>query len=198
MSSSLSDKEIEILLVLLKDIYTDYNSNSISKIIDITSAGAFKAMKKLAYKGLIIGKKMGKAVFYKINLTDYYTFRTMETLLINEAREGASRWLNEFEKIYQNAELVIIYGSILNKPKSANDIDLLIIPKKDEIKIIEKIIKEKRTISVKPIHTIKMNLNEFKESLKRKDPVLIDIIKSGCILQGYDRLLKEIKNVTSN
>ena len=68
----LSDKEIEILLILTKDFSTDYNSNNITKKIGITPAGAFKAMKNLEKKRLITGKKMGKAVFYKVNLNDYF------------------------------------------------------------------------------------------------------------------------------
>ncbi len=191
----LSDKEIEILLLLIKDISNDYNSNNITKKIAITSAGAFKAMKNLEKKKLIIGKRMGKAIFYKVNLEDYYTFRTMETLLINEAREKASRWLDEFNDLYKHTEIVMIFGSIVKNPKNANDIDLLIISKKNDI--IDNIIKERRTISTRPIHVIKKTLNDFNESLKSRDEILLNIIQSCYILNGYDKLLEVIKNVRS-
>jgi len=191
----LSDKEIEILLLLVKDISKDYNSNNITQKINITPAGAFKAMKNLVKKNLINGKRMGKAIFYKANLDDYYAFRTIETLLIGEAREKALRWLDEFKDLYEHAEIVIIFGSIIKNTKNANDIDLLIISDKKEDKNIENIIKDRKIISTKPIHVIKRTIEEFNKSLKRKDDVILNIIKSCYVLNGYDKLLEGIKNV---
>ena len=190
---SLTNKEIEILLILLKDISIDYNSNNITKKIKITPAGAFKAMKNLEKNNLIIGKKMGKAIFYKINLDDYYNFRIMETLLINEARTKASRWLYEFKDLYKHTEIVIIFGSIIKNQKNANDIDILIVPKKENN--INKIIKERRLISTKPIHIIKQTKKDLENNLKKKDKVILNIIKNGYILYGYEKILEAIKNV---
>lgn len=193
----LSDKEIEILLLLVKDISNDYNSNNITQKIDITPAGAFKAMKRLENKKLITGKKMGKAIFYKVNLNDYYTFRTMETLLINEAREKASRWLAEFQELYKHAEIVIIYGSITRDQKNARDIDLLVISKQENNKMINKLIKERRVFSTKPIHVIKSTKKELTENLKKKNGIILNIISYCYVLHGYDKILEAIKNVRS-
>lgn len=193
----LSNKETEILLLLVKDISKDYNSNNITQKINITPAGAFKAMKNLEKRNLINGKRMGKAIFYKVNLEDYYAFRTIETLLISEAREKASRWLDEFKELYEHTDIVIIFGSIIKNTKNANDIDLLIISKKEEEKNIENIIKDRKIISTKPLHVIKRTIEDFNKSLKRKDDVILNIIKSCYVLNGYDKLLGSIKNVTS-
>jgi len=192
----LSNKEIEILLILLKDISTDYNSNNITKKIKITPAGAFKAMKNLEKRKLIIGKRMGKAIFYKVNLKDYYTFRTIETLLIDEARIKASRYIFEFKDLFKHTEIVIIFGSIIKNSKKANDIDLLTVFKKENI-IINKIIKERKLISTKPIHIIKQTSKDLENNLKKKDKVILNIIKNGYVLSGYEKLLEVIKNVTS-
>lgn len=193
----LSDKETEILLLLFRDISNDYNSNNITQKINITSAGAFKAMKKLEKQKLIIGKRMGKAVFYKVNLDDYYTFRIMETLLINETREKVSRWLDEFKELYEYADIIIIFGSIVKNPKNANDIDLLVISKEENNNIINKIIKDRRIISTRPIHLIKKTKEDLNKSLKRKDEVILNVIRSCYVLHGYDKLLGVVKNVTS-
>lgn len=191
----LSGKEIEILLLLVKDISSNYNSNNITKKINITSAGAFKAMKNLEKKKLIVGKRLGKAIFYKANLGDYYTFRIIETLLIGEAREKASRWLNEFNELNNHSDIILIYGSIIRDQKKAGDIDLLIISKNK--KEVDKIIKERRMVSTKPIHAIKRSYQELKEDLKNKNEIILNIISSCYVLHGYDKLLDGIKNVTS-
>jgi Fe-S cluster biosynthesis and repair protein YggX len=193
----LSNKEIEILLVLFKDISIEYNSNNITKKMRITPAGAFKAMKNLERRNLIVGKKMGKAVFYKVNLKDYYAFRTMETLLINESRIKASRWLNEFKDLFKYTEIIIIFGSILKDPKKANDIDLLTVFKKENDENINNVIKERRLISTKPIHIIKQTTADLENNIKKKDKVILNVIKNGDILYGHEKLLEVIKNVTS-
>jgi len=193
----LSDKEIEILLVLFRDFSTDYNSNNITKKMKITPAGAFKAMKNLEKKGLITGKRMGKAVFYKLNLDDYYAFRTMETLLINESREKASRWLKEFKDLFNHVEIVIIFGSILKDSKKANDIDLLAVFRKEKNNLVNKIIDERRVLSIKAIHLVKQTPEDLRRNLKNKDKVILSAIKNGCVLYGYDKLLEVVKNVTS-
>ena len=193
----LSNKEIEILLVLLKDISEEYNANNITKKIKITPAGAFKAMKNLDKKDLIVGKKMGKAVFYKVNLKDYYAFRTMETLLINESRIKASRWLDEFKDLFKYTEILIIFGSIIKDPKKANDIDLLTVFEKENNKNIDGIIKERRLISTKPIHIIKQTTADLENNIKKKDKVILNIIKNGYVLYGHEKLLEVIKNVAS-
>ena len=193
----LSDKEIEILLILTKDFSTDYNANNITKKIGITSAGAFKAMKNLEKKGLITGKKMGKAIFYKVNLKDYYTFRTIETLLINESKEEASRWLNEFKDLFNYVEIAVIFGSIIRYPEKANDIDLLVVFRKEKNNLVNKVRDERRALSIKAIHLVKQTLKDLDRNLRKKDKVILSAIKNGCILCGYDKLLEAVKNVTS-
>ena len=193
----LSNKEIEILLVLLKDVSIEYNANNITKKIKITPAGAFKAMKNLERRNLIIGKKMGKAVFYKVNLKDYYAFRIMETLLINEARIKASRWLDEFKDLFKYTEILIIFGSIIKDSKKANDIDLLTVFKKENNNKINDLIKERRLISTKPIHIIKQTTKDLENNLKKSDKVILNAVKNGYVLHGHEKLLEVIKNVTS-
>lgn len=193
----LSEKEIEILLVLVKDFSSDYNANSISKKIDITAAGAFKALKNLKKRKLVVSKRMGKAIFYKVNLADYYTFRTIETLIIGEARENAQRWLDEFEELLNHVEIAIMFGSMVRNPKKANDIDLMLVFKKEKSKIISKLVEERRAISTKPIHIVKQTLSDLKDNLKKRDKVILNVIKNSHILCGHDKLTEVIKDVTS-
>ncbi|MBI2548951.1 hypothetical protein HYW21_06385 [Candidatus Woesearchaeota archaeon] len=193
----LSDKEIEILLLLTKDLYTDYNANNITKKLDITPAGAFKAMKNLEKKGLITSKKMGKAVFYKINHEDYYAFRVVETLLIGEARQKASRWISEFHDLYKHVEIALIFGSIMRTPQKANDIDLLVVLKEDNYDAMRQVIERRRRLVTKPIHLIKQTPTDLLKNLRTKDKVLQNALQYGYVLYGYEQLLKVIMDVAS-
>ena len=193
---NLTSKEKEILLVLLKDFSTNYNSRSIIKKVAITHPGAFKAMNRLAKNELVVGKRMGHAVFYKVNLNDYCAFRIMEVLLISEAKEKAGRWLYEFKDILAHAEAAVIFGSILRNPQKANDIDILLVFKREKNRIIDKLLEEKRTVSLKAIHINKQTPEDLMKNLINGDEVILSALRTGYVLQGYEMLLKLIKDVT--
>ncbi|MBI4980051.1 nucleotidyltransferase domain-containing protein [Candidatus Woesearchaeota archaeon] len=195
--SSLTPKENEVLLTLFKDFSKNYNANSLSKQVDITPRGALKVLKNLHQRGLLVSQQFGKAVFYKVNLEDYYSFRTIETLLISEAREKASRWLSEFKELYKEVEIAIIFGSIIKEPRQANDIDILLVFAPSQMKAVKYFISEKNKILLKPIHPIMQSSTDIKKNLKKKDPVILNALRRGYVLHGYDKLIGVVKNVTS-
>ena len=163
---ALTPKENEMLLKLFKDFNCDYNANSISKQLGVTPRGALKILKNLYKQDLLTAKQMGKATFYKVNLDDYYTFRTIETLLIKESKEDASRWLSEFQDLFKYVQIVIIFGSIIKQPKKANDIDLLLVFTQKDMKNVKHFIGGKNKILLKPIHPIMQSPNDIKNNLE--------------------------------
>ena len=191
----LTNKESEIILHIFKNFSKEYNANSLSKEIKITSRGALKILKKLEERGILIGKKMGKATFYRPNLEDNYSVKLIETLLISEARDKASRWLHEFRDIYKNTEIVIIFGSIIKNYKDASDIDILFVLDKKYYNNINSFVEQKNKVLLKPIHTIIQTINDLRTNLKKKNPVIISAMRSGYVLYGYDKLVGVIKNV---
>lgn len=195
--SALTAKEIEVLLLLFRDFNTNYNANSLSKKVGVTPRGALKILKNLHNQHILISKQFGKAVFYKVNLEDYYVFRTIETLLISEARKNASRWLSEFKELFKEVEIALVFGSILRAPEKANDIDLLLVFTQKKLKKVKKLVKDKNEILLKPIHLIMQSPNDIKKNLKKKDPVIINALLRGEVLSGYDKLIGAVKNVTS-
>ncbi len=192
----LTKKESEVLLTLFKDFNTDYNANSISKPLCLTPRGALKILKNLKKHELLNGKQLGKAVFYKVNFNDEYAVKLISVLLMNESREKASRWLSEFKELFEPADIVIVFGSIVRNPNAANDIDLLIVFKKEKYKAVNQIIEKRRAISSKAIHTVKQTPQDLVKNLKKKDKVILNIIKRGYVLHGYEKLVEAMKNVT--
>ncbi len=195
--ATLTKKEAELLLLLFKDFTTNYNSNSISKKVNLTARGALKVLKSLDKKRLLTKKQYGKAVFYKVNTSDYYVFRVIETLLIQEAREKASRWLFDFEEIINEVEIVILFGSIIRTPRKAEDVDVLLAFKEEKLKKVNDLINQKNKILLKPIHPIFQTKSDFKENLKLSDPVVINAARKGYILHGYEDVIEVIRDVTS-
>ncbi len=192
---SLTNKECEALLLIFKDFKTDYNANSISKKLNITPRGALKILKKLYSENILASKQMGKAVFYKINTEDVYATKLIEMLLIKQSREHAKKWISEFEKIFKEIKMAVIYGSVLRNQKEAHDIDLLLIIDKGKYKIVKKFIDEKNTVLTIPLHPLIMTLPDIKNNLHKQNPALINAIKEGCVLYGYDIIVEVLKDV---
>lgn len=193
--TNLTKKESEIMLHLFRNFTKDYNANSISKELDITPRGALKTLKNLELKELLISKQLGKARFYKLNLKDHYTEKILESLLIAEGREKASRWLYEFKDIFKHTQILIIFGSILRNSEKAKDTDIIFVYKKDKYELIQDFISKKNKILLKPIHEIPQTLEDLKHNIKEANPAIIDAIKTGYVLDGYDKLIQAIKNV---
>jgi len=192
-----TNKENEALLVLFKEFSSDYNANSISKKLNITPRGALKILNNLYLEKTLIRRKLGKAIFYKVNFEDNYSMKLIETLLIKETREKASRWLSEFEGLFGIVEIALIYGSVVRNYEKAKDVDLLLVIKKDNYKEVSKFIDEKNNILLKPVHPLILVLSDLEKNLKSKNPAMINAIREGYILYGHDKIIGVVKHVTS-
>ena len=185
------------MLLLFKDFASDYNANSISKKLNITPRGALKILNNLYSEKTLIRKKLGKAIFYKINFEDTYAKKLIETLLTKETREKASRWLSEFEELFEVIQAGLMYGSAVRNYEKAKDIDLILIIEKEKYKEISKRIDEKNRILIKPIHPLIMVSSDLEKNLRNKNPAMINAIREGYILHGYAEIMEVISHVTS-
>ena len=192
----LTQKEKEALLILFKDFTDYYNANSISKVLGISRIGAMKMLKKFLNENLLIDKKIGKSIVYKVRLEDDYVRKFIAFLLADEAN-NFKRWKEEFRELFKKDRIITIYGSIIKNYAKANDIDIMLIIKKIEYKEVDRIIKKKQEILPKKIHSIELTSDDFLQNIKQKKRAMIDIIKNAIILYGQDKYVDLIKNVTS-
>lgn len=182
-------KEQEIIKQLFKDFLSPYNSRSISKIIGISHAGAFKILKKLEKKEIVKPNRIGNSVIYSLNFDNPITAREIEMVLTIESR-SYKRWIEEFRSLENRSEFVILFGSILTNENSARDIDILVVAEKKRFDNINKIIGERNRVSNKRIHLIFQSPEEFKKDINTKNKVMVEIVKKGVVLFGQDKIRK--------
>jgi len=190
-------KEMEAVLALFKDFSTDYNANSLSKVLNITSMGTLKILKRLEKQGILRSKQLGKAVFYTIDFKNSYAKTYLKFILQKEAEQSGpkiGRWIVELRKFQPVAEMGILFGSVLKK-EEFNDVDLLLIIKKQQNRKVNSLLKDISGLSTKHIHTIKQTRADLKENLNAKDKVLLSIVRTGVILFGYDKIIEVIESV---
>jgi len=192
----LTDLERELILKLFKDFSKDYNPSSIAKEVSKTRMGTFKALLSLEAKGIVKGRTLGKARFYKLDLENLYARKTAEFILMDEAKQH-QRWIDELKELFQYANIVILFGSIITKEKNAHDIDLLLVYPEKNNSSINSLIKEKNELLAKKIHPVKQTKEDFISNLKKKDAVMFDAIRTGIVLHGFQELVELIANATS-
>lgn len=191
-----TDLERELLLKLLKDLSKDYNPSSIAKEVNKTRMGTFKALQSLEAKGIVKGQTLGKARFYKLNLESPYARKTAELMLMDEANQH-QRWVDELKELFQHVNIAIIFGSIIKDEKNAKDIDLLLVYPEKNNASVNSFIKQKNEILVKKIHPVKQTKEDLIRNLKKKDAVMLDAIRNGVVLHGFQEFVELIANVTS-
>lgn len=121
------------------------------------------------------------------NLALYLT----EDALINQ------RWISNFAELENKVDFLIIYGSVINSPKEANDVDIVgIASSKNKFIEIEDTIKKIQKTQIKKIHAINFMPTEFRQELEKPNKAFIDAIRKGVVLFGQEKFIKFMRSVT--
>ena len=183
----------KIMLYLLRNLEL-VNINQISKRINISVGSAFKILRELKKNNLVLSSDLGNAKFYQINLNNEETIKWCEILLSEERRnlKGYSKIYSEEIQKFEYAEIIILFGSILNN-KNFNDVDVLFITNKP--KKVTKFCLNISKIRTKPVVPLILKKENLIKEIKDKKEVILNILKTGIILKGEFALLKILKNV---
>lgn len=189
-----TENEMKFILTLIKNPEHDFNSRNISKIINITPMGSLKIAKRLQKQGIIHSKLIGKSIIYKPNLENDYSKQYIKFLLQREAEYSSAyikRWIADLKKI-KKAEIIILFGSVLKKGEEANDIDALIVIKKENLNNIEKEIESINLLNKKKIHPIFQTKEDLEKNIKSLDKIILNAIK-GIVILGEENFIDTIK-----
>jgi len=181
--------EMDTVLILVKSPEAIYNANSLAKVIGITSMGALKILKRLLQENIVKSQKIGKAVIYKINVEDLYARKYVSLILLREAQAAnppIKRWITELKKI-KNAEVVLLFGSVLDKP-NPNDIDVLFVTNKKKFPKLQEEIREIDEMNIKKIHPMYQTSDDIIQNIKKRDKPLLNAIK-GIVVFGEEKYL---------
>lgn len=193
----LSEKERELLLLLFKDFSVSYNARSISNKVGMTPRGALKALKSLEKQGFVIPKPFGRAIEYRFNFYNALAKKSIELFLLEEAELKHRRWLAEFGDLAE-AYILVLFGSAVRKEKDYKDVDLVAVVTKNKFQALRKAIDEKQELMAKRIHVVWQSPNDLKSNLKKKDPVMLDAVRTGIVLEGQAELMEVVESVTGS
>ena len=189
----------KILSFLLRE--NEQTATQLSEQLKISRQAVWKLLKKLIKEEILssrqLDNKQKSVKIINLNFKNPLLKKTLSLILTKEAIEN-ERWVQNFAELEKLTDFVLLFGSILTNPKQANDIDLLIIPKKKKFKEVEKEILEIQKVQLKKIHAIQLTNEEFYKEIKNKNKAYLDAIKKGIVLFGQENFIKQMEKLNGN
>ena len=190
----------KILKFLLKEFSIKPTITILAKEIGMSRVGMWKALKRMQSEKLIMLLSIGagKTSTYSISLNwdNVLTGKKLELILTEDAVKN-QRWLNNFAELEEKVDFLIIYGSVLNSSKEANDIDILgVVSNKNKFIEIEKSIAKIQKTQIKKIHALNFTQTEFKQEIEKPNNAFIDAVRKGVIIFGQDKFLKFMRGIS--
>ena len=168
---SLSDNEFSVLSFLVRNFTERLTIRNIAQKLDFSPAGVFNILKKLEKHGIVVGQKLGTGLFYSINLENKIAEHLAAIVLLH-TDEKISLDVQQLKQakaaIFDRKTLLLITDSI-----TIHDIS---IPNADLICKTE---------------------DEMMESLRKRDPVILQLLRKGIVLFGEGNIVGIIKNCLS-
>src|SRR3989344_7765433 len=184
----------EILKILLKQFTIKWTITSLAKEAKVSRVGAWKALKKLEAEKLVFLSPLGEVKTSTFSISLNWENPILEkrlSLILAEDALKNQRWLNNFKELEGKLDFLILYGSIVNFPKEAKDIDILeVVSNKNKFKEIEEAIQKMQKTQSKKIHSENFTQTEFKEVLRKQNKIFIDAIKKGIVLFGQEKFIR--------
>ncbi|MCK5282456.1 MAG: hypothetical protein KAK00_03525 [Nanoarchaeota archaeon] len=194
----ISKKSKRALEIIFRDFSNRYNAHNIHKKLGATHQGADFILKSLKEKKMLLSETIGRAIFYKINLGNEYAAKLLELILMEyEASSFIRGWICDLTPLKDtNAIILILYGSIINKGKKANDLDLcIVLNNKKDYDVVQDSIDKINRLNIQKIHPLYLTKGEFKNKIH--DKIILEIIKEGIILKGCGEIVEAVADVTS-
>ena len=182
----------KIILYLLRNLELS-NINQISRKLDISVGSAFKILKSLEEKNIVLPSYLGNAKYYQINLKNEEAKKLCELILLEEKRtlKGYAKLYSDELQKFNEAETIILFGSVLAN-KDFNDVDVLFVANKP--KEVVKFCLELSKIRSKPVVPLILKKGDLIKEIKDKKEVILNIIKTGVILKGESIFVEVIQN----
>ncbi len=186
--------EMLFILGIFKSPETEYNANSIAKVLGISSMGALKIAKRLEKENIILSRELGKAKFYRLNWESDYVRDYVRFLLKREAEHAHSYvkvWIGEIRKL-KSADAAMLFGSVLRKFRKAKDVDAILITDQKKFARLQGEVEEINKLNVKRLHPVYQSKEDFMRNISKGDKLLLSAVKGIAVL-GEDIIIDGLR-----
>jgi DNA-binding Lrp family transcriptional regulator len=188
----LTQNEKKVLKILLT-AFEDYSINQIARLAKLSPNGAYKILKKFRNEGILKSKQIANIKSYSLDFDNEKTGNILQYALIPKLEGRIKFRFDDLKELKKITLASIMFGSYIDLKKEPNDLDILFIIDTKHYKTYkENSTRIFKTIPIK-VHDILQTEKDFKENIAKKDKVLIDILKTGKILWGHDKIIDLIE-----
>jgi len=187
----------KLMLVLLKNFKRRHTITSLAKELGLSRVGIWKILKKLEVEKYILIESAGSgktSTFIIMINWDNLLIEKALALYLTEESIKQRKWRVNLAELEKEVDFLILYGSIVNSPQQANDIDILGIAKANKFVKIQKIIDKIQKTESRKIHLIDFTPAEFRKELQEDNKAFINAIRNDVVLFGQENFVKFIKN----
>lgn len=190
----------KIVEFLFRNIPNSFNVNQISRELKISVGSAYKILKSLEKKSVLVSRKIGNGIYYVLNLDNKEAENITELVLIESRNKSLSKnshasiYAKDFKDGEKLSKAIILFGSILES-KDAKDVDVLFIIDKGKSKAVEDFCMKLSNLRPKRANPLLMTMADFKKNIKKQDTVIAGILKKGVILFGEDTVINILRGV---
>ncbi len=190
----LTENEKNVMKMLLYAFGEIYSINKIAKECNLAPNGALKILRKFEKEGILRFCNIGNMKSYSLNFENEKTKNILKLALIPELKARIKYRAEDLKHLRKFAEVCIIFGSYVDLKKEPNDIDLFFVIENRKFSDYKKeSLSVYKTMPIK-VHDVLQTGKDIAENLKKKDKVIIEILKTGIILWGYDKIIDIIEN----
>ncbi len=173
-----SKTRVKILELLILNADSEFYLRETAKRVGISPAYVKKELKNLQELNLILQRKRGNMILFKINKNSPI-FEELKSIFLKT--ESLGDFIRKNLRELGEIKYALIYGSFAKGVESKeSDIDLLIIGTVREEELI-KVIRKIEGKMGREINYIIWSESEFKEKANKKHHLLMDIIKNPVI-----------------
>ncbi|MBI4918394.1 winged helix-turn-helix transcriptional regulator [archaeon] len=192
----ISENELKTLNFLVRHFTEKYSINELAKKVGITPKGLHKLLKRLEKNNIVTPEKLANAVFYKINFSSDLARKSAELSLFEDIKLPYARvQAKDFDSLREFVLAAVLFGSVLEKGEKAGDIDVLLVFDKKNYLKVKKELEKIQSLKPKHIHLVMQTSQDLINNLKKQDNVLLEILRTGKILWGYEVIVGAIKEV---
>jgi len=183
----------KILNYLLRNLDLK-NINQISRNLKISVGSSFKILKELEKNNVLLVENIGNAKYYSLNFKSIEAKKLCELLLIEERRnlKGYSKIYADEVKNFESADLIILFGSILEK-EEFNDVDVLFV--NGPVKKVTNFCLDISKTKSKPVSPLILKKHGLINEIKNKKESILNIVKKGIVLKGESVFVEVMENV---
>ncbi len=186
--------ETQIASYLFKHYKDRFNPRQLARLLKINHANANRLCKILTEKQLIRREEIGNSLYYTYNYDNPLAVKFMEYMLSLEKLQFPT-WLSvvqhSLERFSGKIKIGLVFGSSI-RDRHFNDIDVLLVYDKTDVKAINKLKAEIRASQqiTKPIRYVEMGEEDL--LLNKDDRIFYSLMSENLIFHSPEKYAEAI------